>query len=546
VVPVSARPGWKTLGADLEAGLTVALVALPQAIAYAMLAGVPPAYGLSTAAVSAVVAAAAGRSAQVATGPTNTTGLLILAALTPVLADNGLIRADALPVLATLTLLAGVIRLVVALGGGAGLVRFLPDSVLVGFTLGAATLIGGMQLDEALGLPPVRSTNLRTQMTGILAHLGDVHLAAVGCSAITVVVVGFGRHLAPRAPLPLLAVLGSTVMAWGLGLDGRRGLPLVLDRSAVPAGWPAIALPTWNPEVIERLLIPASAVVLLGTLELAVSARARGERADMRREIMAQGWANVVGAFTGCFPASASFTRSALLRMAGARTRWAAAMSGLAVLPVVFFGAPLVARIPQASLAGVVLVVAYNMIDRHSARRLWRASGETRLLLVLTFVATLVLPIEWAIFIGSGTGLVIHLAKTSAPRLRLLKPGGAGLVPVAPGETPDVVVLEVSGDLHYAAVPPFLSEAERLLPARTRLVILDLAHAHEMRFSGLRGVEHLAQQLARHGATLWLAGVDGKMQALLERSESPLPWVAAEAEPGLSVRKCLAALRGEA
>jgi SulP family sulfate permease len=537
---------WRTLGADLEAGLTVALVALPQAIAFAMMSGIPPAYGLSTTAVTAVVAAAIGRSAQVATGPTNTTSLLVLGALAPALAENGLLRTDGLPVLATLTFLAGAIRLIVAFGGGAGLVRFLPDSVLVGFTIGAATLIAGMQLDEALGLSPLRASNLRTQLTGVLGALGEIRLPAVLVTVATVAVVSLGRRVTPRAPVPLMAVLVTTIVAAVLDLDGRTGLPLVVDRSSVPSGWPAIALPAWSPEVIERLLIPASAVVLLGTLELAVSARARGERPDMRREIMAQGWANVAGAFTGCFPASASFTRSALLRMTGAKTRWAAAFSGLFVVPVVLLGAPLVGHIPQASLAGVLLAVAYNMIDRHSARRLWRASGETRLLLVLTLAATLVLPIEWAILIGSGTGLVIHLAKTSAPRIRLLTPRGDRLVPVASGEAPDIVVLEVSGGLHYAAVPPFLSEAERLIPARPRLVILDLTHAHEMRFSGLRGVEHLAQQLASHGATLWLAGVDSKTQALLERSESPLPWVAAEAEPGLSVRKCLAALRGEA
>lgn len=543
---VRGRAAWRTFGADFEAGLTVALVALPQAIAFAMMSGIPPAYGLSTTAVTAVVAAAIGRSAQVATGPTNTTSLLVLGALAPVLAANGLLRAEGLPVLATLTFLAGAIRLIVAFGGGAGLVRFLPDSVLVGFTLGAATLIGGMQLDEALGLPPLGASTLRAQLTGVIGHLGEIRAPAVLVTSATVAVVSLGRRFVPKAPVPLLAVLVATVVAALLDLDGRTGVPLVLDRAPVPSGWPAVALPTWRPEIVEGLLVPASAIVLLGTLELAVSARARGERPDMRREIVAQGWANVAGAFTGCFPASASFTRSALLRMTGARTRWAAAFSGLLVVPVVLFAAPLVGHIPQASLAGMLLVVAYNMIDRHSARRLWRASGETQLLLVLTFAATLILPIEWAILIGSGTGLVIHLAKTSAPRLRLLKPGGAGLVPVAAGETPEIVVLEVSGDLHYAAVPPFLSEAERLIPTPARVVILDLTHAHEMRFSGLRGVEQLSLQLASHGATLWLAGVDGTTQALLERSGSPLLWVAAEAEPGLSVRKCLAAICGEA
>ena len=141
---------------DLVAGLTVALVGLPQCIAYALMSGLPPAYGLSTAAVAGFVAALAGRSTQVVTGPTNTTGLLILGALLPYLGANGLLRPDALRVLATLTVLAGAIRIVAAIAGGAHMLRFIPDSVLIGFTAGVAILIGVMQLDEALGLPPAR------------------------------------------------------------------------------------------------------------------------------------------------------------------------------------------------------------------------------------------------------------------------------------------------------------------------------------------------------------------------------------------------------
>ena len=268
-------------------------------------------------------------------------------------------------------------------------------------------------------------------------------------------------------------------------------MPLVSDRSPVVAGWPAVAWPICDPALLQQLLVPASAIVLLGTLELAVSARAGGARPDMRREILAQGWANVGGAFTGCFPASASLTRSSLLRLSGGRTRMASALSGLVALPVLVFGSQLVGYIPQSALAGLLLVVAWGMVDKTAVRRLWAASPETRLLLALTYVATLVLPIEWAILLGSGTGLVIHLAHTSAPRLHLLRPEGPEsrrLVPTTASEEPECVVVEVSGDLHYAAVPPFLNEVERLIPASARCIVLDLSHAHEIRFSALAGL----------------------------------------------------------
>jgi SulP family sulfate permease len=182
------------------------------------------------------------------------------------------------------------------------------------------------------------------------------------------------------------------------------------------------------------------------------------------------------------------------------------------------------------------------MIDRIAMRRLWRASRETRLLLVVTFLSTLVLPLEWAILLGSGTGLVLHLARTSAPRLRLLRPEGERLVPVGAADRPEAVVLEVSGDLHYAAVPPFLAEAEQMLPPCASRVVLDLSHAHQIRYAALRAFEELAAQVEARGGVLRLAGADAATQGLVSRSGSPLIATPAELEPGLSVRRCLTSM----
>src|SRR6185503_18564714 len=174
--------------------------------------------------------------------------------------------------------------------------------------------------------------------------------------------------------------------------------------------------------------------------------------------------------------------------------------------------------IPQASLAGVLLVVAAHMIDWRNVRRLWSTSHETKVLLLVTLGATLVLPLQWAILLGTGTALVIHIANTSAPRLRVRFPQG----------NDDIVVIEVSGNLHYAAVAPFEEAAERLIPESARIIVIDLSHAHEIRFAALRALERLAEEAAHDGAVLWLAGVDGDVARLLERSRSTLPWVAEE------------------
>lgn len=273
-----------------------------------------------------------------------------------------------------------------------------------------------------------------------------------------------------------------------------------------------------------------------------MSARARGARPDMKREILAQGWANVAGAFAASFPASASLTRSALLRLAEARTRLAAAAAAIFMVPTLLFGGRSISYVPQAALAGVLFVTAFNMVDRQSIVRMWRATRATRLLLVVTLTSTLALPLEWAVLLGAGLGLAIHLARTSVPRLRLLVPTGRDferLVPLKAHDEPEVVVVEVSGALHYAAVEPFLAELEHRIPPSAKIVAMDLTHAHEMRFTALVALERFFSDLAKKGIALHLTGVSSDVMRMIESSGSHLPATPAEAEPYLSLRTCL-------
>ncbi|MBI2186120.1 MAG: SulP family inorganic anion transporter, partial [Acidobacteria bacterium] len=492
---------------DLLAGATVALVGLPQCLAYATMSGLPPAYGLATAVVPGLVSALAGRSRNVITGPTNTTGLLVLGALVPFLGANGLLRPDGLAWLATLTLLCGLLRFAFAFAGGVVLVRFIPESVLAGFTVGVGVLIATMQLDEAFGLPAVNAAGLWGEYRGI----ADLMSAGAQPSALSVAVtlacvggVAVSHFRSRRVPAALLVVVGAALAAWLLGLDAAAGLPLVHDRTDVPAGWPPGALPDLRQSAVATLLPPAAAIVLLGTLELLVSVRADASRPAMRREIVAQGAANVAGAFAAAFPASASLTRSALLRFSRPQSRAGAALAALLTLPILLFGSRLIAYIPQAALAGVLFITAFSMVRQPALGRMWRASSASRLLLVVTTVSTLVMPLHWAVFVGAGLGLLIHLKRTSAPRVRPLTFRDDRLVPVEAGDNPEAVVLEVSGAVHYAAVEPLLEEVERHLPPASRLVIIDLSHAHELRFTGLRALEWWAADLERRGIRLRL------------------------------------------
>lgn len=527
--------------ADVLAGATVALVGLPQCLAYATMSGLPPAYGLTTAIVPGVVAALAGRSRNVITGPTNTTGLLVLGALVPVLGTNGLLQPDGLGRLATLTLLCGVLRFAFAYAGGVVLVRFIPESVLAGFTVGVGVLIATMQLDEALGLPPVGAAGLWGEYRGLAGMVASGVQPSPVALAVTfacVAAVAVGQHRWRRLPTTLFAVVGASLAAWLLQLDAAAGLPLVGDRTAMPAGWPPGALPDLRPEVLTGLLPPAAAIVLLGTLELLVSVRADESRPSVRREIVAQGWANTAGALAAAFPASASLMRSALLRFNRPRSRGAAAMAALLTLPVLLFGSRLIAYIPQAALAGILLITAASMVRQPALGRMWRASAVSRLLLIVTAASTLAMPLHYAVFVGAGLGLLIHLKRTSAPRVRPLTFRDERLVPVEAGDTPEAVVLEVSGAVHYAAVEPLLEEVERHLPPSARLVIVDLSHAHELRFTGLRALEWWADDLARRGIRLRLAGVTPEVRAMLDGAGTHIPYAMWEPEPGRSVWNC--------
>ncbi len=515
----------------------MALVGLPQCLAYATMSGLPPAYGLATAVVPGLVAAVAGRSRYVITGPTNTTGLLVLGALVPFLGANGLLAPAGLGWLATLTLLCGVLRIVFALSGGAVLVRFIPESVLAGFTIGVGILIGVMQLDEALGLPPVNGASLWEEYRGLAALLAGgarPSPVAVTVTLLSVAAVACGARMWRRLPTALIVVTAAAVLAWMMGVDASVGVPLVMDRTGVPGGWPPGALPDLRPAVIASLLLPSAAIVLLGTLELLVSVRADDSRPNVPREIAAQGLANVAGAMTAAFPASASLTRSALLRFAHPHSRAGAALAALLTLPMLLFGSRMIAYIPQATLAGVLFITAAAMVKQPTVGRIWKASAVSRLLLGITAVSTLVLPLAWAVFVGAGLGLLIHLARTSAPRVRALTFKDDRLVPVEHGENPPVVVLEVSGAVHYAAVEPLLEDVERHLPPAVRLVIIDLSHAHELRFTGVRALEWWAEDLKRRGIRLRLAGVTPDVRDLLEATDSHLAYTMWDPEPGRS------------
>lgn len=509
---------------DVNAGLLVALVGIPQCLAYAMLSGLPPMYGLVTAAIPGLVAAVLGRSARVTVGPTNTTGLVILTSLAPWAHQPELL----LTAMATLAALAGLSRLAIVAFKAERIFDFVPEAVMLGFSTGAALIIGLMQLDEFLGVPFAGVHNVIDEI-GRLASIppADIRLASVALGVAALSSVTLGRRFAPSWPVPLLFLLTSVVIVW-LNLGGLGEVWIRLgDRTTIIDGWPAMAsrLPTWG--MVQSLVVPGFAVAFIGSLELIVTLRNSQEQRWLLPELRSQGFANLVGSVTGAFPASTSLTRSVLLDVGGAQTRWAPFIAGLVMLPIIFLGAEMIRAIPEPVIAGLLVATALSMLNPQAIRGMLGATRETRLLFLATTGATLIMSFHEAILLGAAMGSVLFLLQASKPRLRCLSViEGGWLV----ADSTDVAangghyVLQVSGTLYFAAARQLPERLAASIPANARRLTLDLTHAHHSRVAAVQALDRFTRIAQARQIEVGICGHHESLVRLATIIGVNLPW----------------------
>ena len=444
------------LAADLIAGITVAAVAVPQAIAYASIAELPPHFGLYTAAVAAVVGALWGSSRFLATGPVNALSLLVLPVLLAV-AQPG--TAEFLLAASTVAILAGLLAILLAVLRFGALVTLASRSVLLGFTAGAAVHIGVGQLKHLMGIelqatPELYRTVLAVGEAAVGAHRSTLIL---GIGA-TLGMIGL-RWLGPRVPAGLTIIVGSAAAVWLLGLE-EQGVRVVgsIPRSLPPlsfaeaGGLPDLAL-------IRGVLVGAVAVTALGLVEAVAAAqtlaRRSGDRLDSNQEFFGQGLANVASGMLSGYPCSGSFTRSALAQQSGAKSHLTGIFTGLTVLAAMLLLAPWASYIPRAAIAGVLLVVAWGMIDRAAIRRVIRTSRSETAVMAITFGATLVLPLDFAVLAGIVFSLAFFVIRSSLPRVYPVVPDATFRhlihAPARP-VCPQLGVLNIRGPLFFGAV----------------------------------------------------------------------------------------------
>lgn len=508
-----------TLRADLLAGVTVGLVLLPQSLAFALLAGLPPEMGLYSAIVAAIVGALWGSSSHLHSGPTNTASLLTLSVLLPIASPG---TPQFMAAAGLLAVLAGAMRLAFGLARLGLLVNFVSDSVAVGFTAGAGILIISNQIAPILRLdfPPGAGLVETVILSAQLAESTHVQSLLLGLATI-VLIPALGR-LRRRLPTLLIALVVISLLAWFLQLEATG----VRVLGALPQSLPPLAaLPLLDLQLIGALANGALAVAIIGLVEASAIARAVAthsqQRLDSNQEFIGQGLANIcTGLFSG-YPCSGSFNRSALSFQAGARTGMGNAFSGMFVLVAMFPLAPLMAHLPRPVLAGALAVTAWSMVDYRAIGRIWRADRSDGAIALITLTATLLVPLQFAIISGVLMSLGAYLLRTSAPRVQSVLPNDDFRhwehQPHKPA-CPQLAVVDLLGDLYFGAVNHVEEQINTLLaqsPAQ-RFVLLRMHSVQHCDISGVKALQTIARQCRDRGGELYLVRVREPVRRIMD------------------------------
>jgi SulP family sulfate permease len=491
----------KTLKADLIAGLTGAVVVLPQGVAFALIAGLPPVYGLYTAMVPPIIAALFGSSRHLISGPTTAISIVVFATISK-FADPG--SAKFVQMALTLTFLAGLYQFVLGLARMGTLVNFISHSVVVGFTAGAAVLIATSQLKNFIGVNiPAGESFLHTWQE-LANKILNTNLFVLAVSATTLIILIVLMRWRPRWPGMLIAMVVGSVIAAIVG-TGAHNIQLVGE---LPQQLPPLSMPDLHLAAIKKLGSAALAVAMLGLVEAVSIARSvaakSGQRIDGSQEFVGQGLANVVGSFFSSYASSGSFTRSGLNYAAGAATPMAAVFAAVSLALVVLLIAPLAGHLPIAAMSSVLLVVAWRLIDFHQIKTIITTSKRETTILATTFLATLFVELEFAIYVGVMLSLIIYLMRTSQPGVvtRVPDPGAHNrhfvTDPDLP-ECPQLKIMRIDGSLYFGAVDHVheqLHQVAQQFPNQKHLLLV----GNGINFVDLAGAELLAAEAKRRKA----------------------------------------------
>jgi SulP family sulfate permease len=500
------RVNRQTLRFDAVAGLTGGIILVPQGVAFATVAGMPPEFGLYAAMIPAIIAALWGSSWHLVSGPTTAISIVVFATMSPLAAPGS---EAYVKLVLTLTLLVGVFQLLLGLLRMGTLVNFVSHTVVVGFTAGAAILIAASQARYFFGVDIPRGSSVFTVLSELLLQIGAYNPYVTCVAVFTVVVSVVTKRWLPRLPHLIAAMLAGSLLGVALEAALGAGQTGIESIGTLRVGLPPLSMPDFSVSTIEQLIPIAIAVAMLSLTEAVSIARSvalkSGQRIDGNQEFIGQGLANISGAFFSGYASSGSFNRTGLNYSAGARTPLAAVFSAAFLFLILLFLAPLAKYLTAPVMAGILFVVAWGLIDFHHIGDIIRSSRQETAVLAVTFLATLTLQLEYAIYLGVLVSMLLYLRRTSRPGLEPVQPVPGISPPVfAPsGESPQSVagltIVRLNGSIYFGAVnhvEESLQAADDGCPGAPHLLLI----AAGINFIDLAGAQMLANEARRRQA----------------------------------------------
>jgi SulP family sulfate permease len=502
----------ETLKVDILAGITVALVLVPQSMAYAQLAGLPAYYGLYASFLPPMVAAIFGSSRQLATGPVAVVSLMTAASLEPIAA----LGSEGFLVYATmLAVMVGVFQMTLGVFRLGVLVDFLSHPVVIGFTAAGAIIIGTSQLGKLFGVTVEKSAHhYETVYHMIQAALTDTHWPTLIISILSFVFIVGLRKWRPTLPVVLIAVVITTLISKVLGYADFGGA-IVGD---IPKGLPKFSIPEFNFDIVMQLATSAVVISLVGFMEAisiakAMAARTRN-RLDANQELVGQGLSNIVSGFFSGYPVSGSFSRSAVNINAGARTGFSSIVTGIVVGITLLFLTPLLYHLPQATLAVVIIMAVLGLVKFEPIKHAWKAEKHDGIVAVVTFVLTLVLAphLDQGIVIGVVLSMGLFIYRTMRPRFAITSRFHDGTfrdLKIHPelDRCKNIVLIRFDMSLYYANAGYFETEVLRVFAdhPEAKFIILDAEGINMLDSTGQMVLTQLYERLEKAGVIFLVA-----------------------------------------
>ena len=490
-----------TTKADLIAGITGAMIVLPQGVAFATIAGMPPEYGLYAAMVPAVIAALFGSSWHLVSGPTTAISIAVFAAVSHIVEPG---TQEYISLVLTLTFLTGLFQLILGLARMGVLVNFISHTVVIGFTAGAALLIALSQVKNFFGISIPRGARIDVVFEQLYLQAGNIQPFVLFVGVATLVIGIASKRYLPKLPYMIVAMIAGSLIAYAFTLELGFEHTHIKTVGALPSHLPPLSLPDFSWGTIHKVIFPALVVTMLALTEAVSISRAIATKSEQRidgnQEFIGQGVSNVVGSFFSSYASCGSFNRSGVNYAAGAKTPLATVFASIFLILILLLVAPLASYLPTAAMAGILFLVAWGLIDFHHIVSISKSDRSETVILWVTLVGTLI-DLEKGIFFGILLSLVIYLYRVSRPNMEAVVPakeeGAYHFVSAYDHvECPQLKMVRVNGPIFFGAVDHVQSNLlniDEQNPQQKTVMLVSTG----ISFVDVAGAEMLAQEARR-------------------------------------------------